>query len=72
MVGKRESVKYVAMYRLWAKATSENMGLTKNPSEAFRRKKLEKRYSRHLWNNPVEHKGPTMEELNLDLATRWN
>ena len=47
------------------------MGFTENPFEDSR-KKIKKQYSRDLWNNPVEHKGPKMEELNLDFATRKN
>ena len=41
--------------------TSKNIGFTKKSFEDFKRKKIIKKYSRPLWNGPVEHRGPKIK-----------
>ena len=47
----------------------KNMGFTENRFEDYRKKFEKEQLSRHLWNNPVEHKGLN-ETVELRLATR--
>ena len=52
---------------------SENKGFTENLCEDCRREKnFKKQYSRHLWNNPVEDKGPNRNSFTWALQLERN